>query len=188
VFDIVPDIITFAKGVTSGYLPLGGFMVSDRLLEELKGTGIKNAVYSNGYTYSGHPVACAAALKNLDILEEEQLLGHVRAVAPYFQKRLAELSDLPIVGEVRGMGLMACVDCVADRESHNPLTLDREVGNRIDAHCQELGLLVRPLYNMCVMSPPLIVNEGDIDRIVELLRRGIEMTQDDLRGEGLWQG
>jgi adenosylmethionine-8-amino-7-oxononanoate aminotransferase len=188
VFDIVPDIITFAKGVTSGYLPLGGFMVSDRLLEELKGTGIKNAVYSNGYTYSGHPVACAAALKNLDILEEEQLLGHVRAVAPYFQKRLAELSDLPIVGEVRGMGLMACVDCVADRESHNPLTLDREVGNRIDAHCQELGLLVRPLYNMCVMSPPLIVNEGDIDRIVELLSRGIEMTQDDLRREGLWQG
>lgn len=188
VFDIVPDIITFAKGVTSGYLPLGGFMVSDRLLEELKGTGIKNAVYSNGYTYSGHPVACAAALKNLDILEEEQLLGHVRAVAPYFQKRLAELNDLPIVGEVRGMGLMACVDCVADRESHNPLTLDREVGNRIDAHCQELGLLVRPLYNMCVMSPPLIVNEGDIDRIVELLRRGIEMTQDDLRREGLWQG
>jgi adenosylmethionine-8-amino-7-oxononanoate aminotransferase len=188
VFDIVPDIITFAKGVTSGYLPLGGFMVSDRLLEELKGTGIKNAVYSNGYTYSGHPVACAAALKNLDILEEEQLLGHVRAVAPYFQKRLAELSDLPIVGEVRGMGLMACVDCVADRESHNPLTLDREVGNRIDAHCQELGLLVRPLYNMCVMSPPLIVDEGDIDRIVELLSRGIEMTQDDLRREGLWQG
>lgn len=188
VFDIVPDIITFAKGVTSGYLPLGGFVVSDRLLEELKGTGIKNAVYSNGYTYSGHPVACAAALKNLDILEEEQLLGHVRAVAPYFQKRLAELSDLPIVGEVRGMGLMACVDCVADRESHNPLTLDREVGNRIDAHCQELGLLVRPLYNMCVMSPPLIVDEGDIDRIVELLSRGIEMTQDDLRREGLWQG
>ena len=80
---------------------------------------------------------------------------------------------------VRGMGLMACVDCVADRESHNPLTLDREVGSRIDAHCQELGLLVRPLYNMCVMSPPLIVDEGDIDRIVELLRRGIEMTRNN---------
>jgi len=188
VFDIVPDIITFAKGVTSGYLPLGGFVVSDRLLEDIKGTGIKNAVFSNGYTYSGHPVSCAAALKNLDILEEEQLLGHVRAVAPYFQKRLGELIELPIVGEVRGMGLMACVECVADRESHNPLTLDKEVGNRIDGHCQELGLIVRPLYNMCVMSPPLIVDEKQIDRMAELLQRGIEMTQDELRREGLWQG
>jgi len=188
VFDIVPDIITFAKGVTSGYLPLGGLVVSDRLLEDLKGTGIKNAVFSNGYTYSGHPVACAAALRNLDILEEEQLLGHVRAVAPYFQKRLAELAELPIVGEVRGMGLMACAECVADHESHNPLTLDKEVGGRIDAHCQKLGLIVRPLYNMCVMSPPLIVNERDIDRIADLLHRGIELTQDDLRREGLWQG
>ncbi len=83
---------------------------------------------------------------------------------------------------------MACVECVADRESKNPLTLDTEVGRRIDLHCQELGLLVRPLIHMCVMSPPLIITREQIDDMVAILREGISRTMDDLRSEGLWQG
>ena len=83
---------------------------------------------------------------------------------------------------------MACIECVADRASKNPLTLDNEVGKRIDAHCQEMGLLVRPLINMCVMSPPLIITRPQVDEMVAILRIGIERTQDDLRREGLWRG
>jgi adenosylmethionine-8-amino-7-oxononanoate aminotransferase len=184
-FGIVPDIIIFAKGVTSGYVPLGGFAVSQAVLDRVSGPDNKGAVYANGYTYSGHPVSCAAALANIEVIETEGLLERVRTISPYFLSRLKELEDLDIVGEVRGQGLVACIDCVADKQSRNPLRLDYEVGNRIDRHCQALGLIVRPMINMCVMSPPLVIAEHQIDRMVEILRQGIERTQADLKGDGL---
>jgi adenosylmethionine-8-amino-7-oxononanoate aminotransferase len=187
VFDIEPDMITFAKGVTSGYFPLGGVMISSRLFEELRRSNHPDAMFAHGLTYSSHPIGCAVALKNLDILEEG-LLDHVRAISEYFQARLKSLEDLPLVGEVRGLGLMACVECVADRVSNNPLTLDLEVGKRIDRHCQELGLLVRPLIHMCVMSPPLTITRPQIDEMAAILRRSIELTMDELAREGLWRG
>lgn len=187
VFGLDPDMITFAKGVTSGYFPLGGVVISERLLQELRRSNHPDAMFAHGLTYTSHPTGCAVALKNLDILEDE-VLAHARAVTPYFQAQLKTLEDLPLVGEVRGLGLMACVECVADRESKNPLQLDKAVGARIDAHCHDLGLLVRPLINMCVMSPPLIITDEQIDRMVAILREGISRTMEDLRREGLWQG
>ena len=187
VFGIEPDMITFAKGVTSGYFPLGGVVISARILEQLRRSNHANAMFGHGYTYTSHPIGCAVALKNLDLLEGG-ILDHARKVAPYFQARLKTLEELPLVGEVRGAGLMACIECVADRESLDPLQLDKDVGKRIDQHCHELGLLVRPLINMCVMSPPLIITEPQIDDMVGILREGISRTMDDLRREGVWQG
>ncbi|RVD41860.1 MAG: aminotransferase [Mesorhizobium sp.] len=187
VFGIDPDMITFAKGVTSGYFPLGGVIISGRLLEQLRRSNHPDALFGHGLTYTSHPIGCAVALKNLDLLEDG-VLAHAREVAPYFQARLKSLEELPLVGEVRGMGLMACIECVADRESRNPLQLDKDVGKRIDAHCHELGLLVRPLINMCVMSPPLIISREQIDDMVAILREGISRTMDDLRKEGVWRG
>ena len=188
VFDIVPDIITSAKGITSGYMPMGAVFISDRLVQMLGRPEAEIGMFANGFTYSGHPVAAAAALKNIEIMEREGIMEHVRDVAPYFQQRLHELEEIPLVGEVRGEGLMACVECVVDRETREPMTLDYEIGKRIDAHCQENGLLVRPLINMCVMSPPLIVTRPQIDELVDILRRGVEQTMEDLRREGLWRG
>ena len=185
VFGIEPDMITFAKGVTSGYFPLGGVVISARLMEELRRSNHSAAMFAHGLTYSSHPIGCAVALANLDLLETG-ILDHARAMAPYFQRRLRMLEDLPLVGEVRGAGLMACVECVADRDSRNPLALDNEVGRRIDRHCQELGLLVRPLIHMCVMSPPLVITSDQIDNMVAILREGISRTMEDLRREGLW--
>ncbi len=187
VFGIEPDMITFAKGVTSGYFPLGGVMISDALLETLRRSNHADAMFAHGLTYSSHPIGCAVAETNLDLLEGG-LLAHAREIAPYFQAQLKTLEDLPLVGEVRGLGLMACVECVADRESNNPLALDLEVGKRIDAHCQRLGLLVRPLIHMCVMSPPLTITRSQIDDLVSILRKGISLTQDELAREGLWKG
>jgi adenosylmethionine-8-amino-7-oxononanoate aminotransferase len=184
-FGIVPDIIIFAKGITSGYVPLGGFAISQAVLDRVSGPDNKGAVFANGYTYSGHPVACAAALANIEVIEKEGLLERVREISPYFLSRLKELEELPIVGEVRGQGLVACIDCVADKQSRNPLRLDYEVGNRIDRHCQALGLIVRPMINMCVMSPPLVIARHQIDRMVDILREGIERTQRDLKAEGV---
>ena len=187
VFGIERDMITFAKGVTSGYFPLGGVVISSALMEAIRSSDHADAMFAHGLTYSSHPIGCAAALKNLDLLEDG-LLEHVRAVGPYFQAQLKTLEELPLVGEVRGVGLMACVECAADRESRNPLALDMEVGKRIDAHSHELGLLVRPLIHMCVMSPPLIINRSQVDDMVAILREGISRTMEDLRREGLWQG
>lgn len=186
VYGITPDIITCAKGMTSGYVPMGACIISDRLVDEISGADARGSVFSNGYTYSGHPVAAAAGLKNIEIIEREGILDHVRAVTPHFQERMRALADLPIVGDVRGEGLMGCVECVADRGSRNPLALDKEVGGRIDAHCQDLGLIVRPLINMCVFSPPLVITTGEIDRMFDILAEGIRRASDDLAREGLW--
>ncbi|MDH3594406.1 MAG: aminotransferase [Rhodospirillales bacterium] len=188
VFGIVPDIITTAKGLTSGYVPMGAAILSDRLIGQLDGVDPKGAIFSNGFTYSGHPVAAAAALKNIEIMERDGVLENARDIGPYFQERLRELREIPIVGDVRGMGLMACVECVISRESQDPLILDYEIGSRIDAHCQALGLLARPLINMCVLSPPLIITKAQVDDLVGLLRAGIERAMADVRREGLWEG
>lgn len=187
VFGIQPDMITFAKGVTSGYFPLGGVMVSSDLLSEIRSSNHSDATFSHGLTYSSHPIGCAVALKNLELLEAG-ILSHVRELAPYFLERLKSLEQLDLVGEVRGMGLMACIECVADRDSRNPLALDVEVGKRIDRHAQELGLLVRPLINMCVMSPPLVITRDQVDQMAGILEKSIRLTMDDLVREGLWKG
>ncbi|HSH43665.1 MAG TPA: aminotransferase [Arenicellales bacterium] len=188
VFDIQPDIVTAAKGLTSGYIPLGAVFISDRLLADITGEHSKQAIFSNGFTYSGHPVACAAALTNIDIIEREGLLKHAREVGPYFQQRLAELRDIPIVGDVRGVGLVGCVECEISDDSRDALELDYAIGNRIDEHCQRLGLLVRPFINMCVMSPPLVITREQVDDLVGILRTGIERAMEDLRREGIFKG
>ena len=185
VFGIEPDIITTAKGLTSGYLPLGACFISDRLVCEVSAAKPEGVTFSNGYTYSGHPVSCAAALKNLEIIEREKILEHVRDIAPYFQARISELKDIPIVGDVRGIGLIGCVECVGDT-SHDSLQLHKTIGARIDDHCQRLGLILRPLINMCVFSPPLIISKEQIDDMVEILDRGIRLAMGDIEREGLW--
>ncbi len=188
VFDIVPDIITSAKGLTSGYVPLGAVLISDRLYSQVSGEAAEGSVFANGFTYSGHPVACAAALKNIEIMEREDLMAHAREVGPYMQERLGELRELPIVGDVRGEGLMACVECDTGRDDPAAEALHTAIGSRIDAHCEALGLMVRPIVNMCVMSPPLVITKAQIDELVGLLRQGIERATDDVRREGLWNG
>ncbi|QKC94097.1 aminotransferase class III-fold pyridoxal phosphate-dependent enzyme [Mesorhizobium sp. NZP2298] len=107
VYGIVPDMITCAKGLTSGYVPLGAVMVSDRLYRRIAET-TEGRIFANGFTYSSHPVAGAAGLKNLEIMEREEICAHVREVGPYFQAALKPLMDSPIVGDVRGSHLMAC--------------------------------------------------------------------------------
>jgi len=168
VFGITPDIITFAKGVTSGYVPLGGIVVSDAILNGIKRASNDQAVYSNGYTYSGHPVSCAAGLRVMEAFEEEGLLEHVRDVAPYFGEKLRELSSLDIVCDVRTAGLIGAVECGL------PDSDDTSFGKVIDRHCLELGLIVRPIGNICVMSPPLIITREQIDELVSILKQGIE--------------
>ncbi|MEX0815338.1 MAG: aminotransferase [Dongiaceae bacterium] len=188
VFDIVPDIIICAKGLTSGYIPLGAFIVSDRLYDRLTGPEAKGQFFANGFTYSAHPVACAAGLKSLEIIERDDLCGHVRALGPYFQERLRGLLDLPIVGDVRGSHLMACVECVADKKTKAPMPREWDVGQRIIEQTMPRGLLVRPMGHLIVMSPPLIITKAQVDEMVDILRAGIAATAEELSRDGLWRG
>lgn len=188
VFDMAPDMITCAKGLTSGYIPMGALMISDRLIKTFTNKGEIGAMFANGYTYSGHPVSATAALKNLEILEREGLPDKVRTeTGPYFQQRLRELEDIPMVSEVRGVGLMGAVDCInAEGQDSQGRALAYELGTLIDNRCQSLGLLVRPIVSMCVMSPPLIIEKDQIDTLVDKLREGIELAQKDAIKQGLW--
>ena len=173
VFRIQPDIITCAKGLTSGYAPMGAAIFSDRLIADVAGENGQGATFSNGYTYSGHPVSAAAGLANMQIIEREGLLEHVRTVTPQFQARLQGLADLPLVIDARGMGLMGCIECSYDTERNSSLDRDYALGGKIDAECQTRGLTLRPLINMCVMSPPLVITPDQIDQMFDILEQAI---------------
>ncbi|GHG29337.1 aminotransferase [Paracoccus aerius] len=176
VFGVVPDIITFAKGVTSGYVPLGGLAISEKVLARISGDKAKGSWFTNGYTYSNQPVACAAALANIDVIEREGILEQVRDMADYFATALASLRDLPGVAETRSVGLVGCVQCLLDptRADGNPE--DKAFTLKIDERCFELGLIVRPLGDLCVISPPLIINRAQIDDMVAIMRQAISET------------
>lgn len=180
VFDIVPDIITSAKGLTSGYIPMGACILSDALVESVSGESAKGSTFSNGYTYSGHPVAAAAALKNIEIFERDGILQHVRSVTPQFQERLYALRRHEIVSDTRGMGLVGCVECSVDGRLTNTLEADLHIGGLIDAHCNTLGLILRPIINMCVFSPPLIITDSQINEMFDIMDIAIRKTADDL--------
>ncbi|MEX0318117.1 MAG: aminotransferase [Ruegeria sp.] len=181
VFGIKPDIITCAKGLTSGYSPMGAAIISDQLINDVAG---RDATFSNGYTYSGHPVSAAAGLKSMEIIEREGLLDHVRQMTPLFQGRLHELSEIDIVADTRGMGLMGCVQCSESGDAQGDLARDYQLGAMIDAECQKRGLILRPIVNMCVFSPPLIISEAEIHQMFDILKAGITAAMNAVSAVG----
>lgn len=181
-FGVQPDMITCAKGLTSGYIPLGALIYSDRVHAAMAGGA--SGWFTSGFTYSGHPVACAAGLKNIEILAREDLLSHAAQVGSYFEARLKHLSHLPLVGDVRGRKLMLCVENVADKTTKALLPDEANESKRISNACEEMGLLVRPIGHLNVMSPPLTITEDQVDFVVETLEKAIARVTDDLVREG----
>lgn len=178
VFGIQPDMITCAKGITSGYLPLGACLISDRVMDRMTGAD-HDVLFPNGYTYSAHPVSCAAALKNIEIIERENLLEHVRAVSPHFQARLAKLAASPIIGDARGMGFLGCLEGLTDAGRDTPLSVQRSLGAKLDEACEARGLIVRPLINMCVFSPPLTITREEIDRMFDIIEDAVKEVEQE---------
>ncbi|MFZ4963950.1 MULTISPECIES: aminotransferase [Pseudomonas] len=187
VFGVQPDIITTAKGLTSAYLPLGACIFSERIWNVIGEPG-KGRCFTHGFTYSGHPVCCTAALKNIEIIERENLLQHVDEVGGYLEERLGSLRDLPLVGDVRCMKLMACVEFVADKQTRELFPDKLNIGEKIHLRAQARGLLVRPIMHLNVMSPPLIISRAQVDEIVETLRECILEVADELQKSGQYGG
>ena len=187
VFDFVPDIITCAKGISSGYVPLSATLLSEAMYDVISVPQAEGAMFTHGFTYSGHPISCAAGLKNIEIMERDDICGHVRDVGPYLEEQLASLLEHPIVGDVRGSHFMMCIENVADKETKALLPAEVAIGDRIAAHCQSRGVIVRPIAHLNVLSPPLILTRQQIDTMVAVLHDSIRATQDDLIREGIWR-
>ena len=187
VFDFVPDIITCAKGISSGYVPLSATLLSEAMYDVISVPQAEGAMFTHGFTYSGHPISCAAGLKNIEIMERDDICGHVRDVGPYLEEQLASLLEHPIVGDVRGSHFMMCIENVANKETKALLPAEVAIGDRIAAHCQSRGVIVRPIAHLNVLSPPLILTRQQIDTMVAVLHDSIRATQDDLIREGIWR-
>ncbi|MEO1705903.1 MAG: aminotransferase class III-fold pyridoxal phosphate-dependent enzyme, partial [Pseudomonadota bacterium] len=177
-----PDILCCAKGLSSGYQPIGAMLFSEAIWDTL---AAEPRWYTSGYTYSGHPVACAAALKNIEIIESEGLCARALEVGALFQEGLATLRDLPLVGDVRGEALIGCVENVADKETLALLPDEIDVGRRISDAAQARGLLVRPLGHLNVMSPALVISEAEVAFTVETLALAIREVADTLTRDGV---
>ena len=186
VFEIQPDILVLAKGLSSGYVPLGATMISDQIYEIVSQPKPDNPYFTHGFTYSGHALSCAVGLKNIEILEQERFCEHVQEWGPYFEQSLKKLEDLPIVGEVRGSHYMLSLEMVSDQESKEAFPDDVAIAKRIYYHCKDRGLIIRPIGSLNVLSPPLTYDKAAIDETVDILEKSIRATMDDLVREGLW--
>lgn len=183
-FGFQPDILVMAKGISSGYIPLGATMVSDRMYEVLKTPKKENPSLSHGFTYSGHPVACAAGVKNIAIMERMNLCGNVRHLGPYFEEQLHALADYEIVGEVRGSHYMMCLELVRDKSTKTPFPEHVDVTKRVYRHCKNRGLMMRPIGSLCVFSPPLTYDKAAIDETIHIVKQSLEATITELKREG----
>lgn len=185
-YGIEPDLVTVAKGLTSGYMPLSAAIVSEKVYSVMEEAADRVGAFSHGYTYSGHPIAAAAANAVLDIFENEGLTDRARKVGLHFSKRLKErFAQLEIVGEVRGVGLLAAVEFVADRQTKRRFDPELKVGARISKAARDRGLIARamPHGDILGFAPPLVVSEYEIDEIVELAYRATKQVMDELAKE-----
>jgi L-2,4-diaminobutyrate transaminase len=174
-----PDFMTIAKGLTSAYLPLSGVIVNERVWEVLEQGSARLGSIGHGWTYSAHPVCAAAGLANLDIIEREGLVENARTVGAYFQERLrSALSDHPMVGEVRGVGLLAAVEFAADKRARAPFESGLKIGQRVAASCLEHGMIARamPHGDTLGFAPPLVLSKDEADIIVDISKKAIEQV------------
>ncbi|MGL6112048.1 MAG: aspartate aminotransferase family protein [Rubrivivax sp.] len=181
-FGFRPDLMTFAKGVTSGYVPLGGVMVGERIARVLIDQG---GDFNHGYTYSGHPVACAVALANIRLIQELKLVEHVHDdVGPYLAQQFQALAAHALVGEVQTCGLMGALQLVKDKAKGSPFAEDLEIGMVCRGHCFGNGLIMRAVGDRMIIAPPLVITREQIDEMMALVRRCLDLTLADAQRNG----
>jgi 4-aminobutyrate--pyruvate transaminase len=174
-------MVVMAKQLTSGYQPMSATVISGAIYDALVQQSDKIGVFAHGFTYSGHPVAAAVGVETLKIYEERRILDHVRAVAPHFQKRLRQLGSHPLVGEARGMGLIGAAELVEDKQSKKSFDPGMGAGPLAAELALDNGLVVRAAGDALAVCPPLIINDGEIDKLFDRLALTLDHTQAELR-------
>ena len=177
-YQLKPDLMPFAKGVTNGYQPLGGVMVGDRVAAVLS---TKGGEFTHGFTYSGHPAACAAALATIRILKKENFIERIeKDTGPYLQKRLREFQDHPLVGEVRGLGFLGALELVSDKETRERFQPAGTAGNACRNACIQSGLVMRAVGDTMILAPPFILDRQGIDDLITRIKRALDLTAKEL--------
>jgi len=172
---IEPDLVSLAKGLTSGYAPLSACLVTEKVWSVLEAEAEALGVFGHGFTYTGHPLCAAAALANLDVMERESLFSRAARLGAYLQTRLRELfTDHPHTGDVRGMGLIGAVELVRDRETRQPFEVSDAVGPRIFRRMLEKGIIFRAIGDVLAFCPPNVIEEAQVDRILETTRETVD--------------
>ena len=175
-----PDFMTMAKAITSGYLPLGGLMVSDKVADVLINSG---GEFFHGFTYSGHPVACAVALANLALMKSEDIVRRIREeTAPYWRKQFMTLADHPLVGEARTLGLFGALELVPRKPSRQFFAERGTVGTRARDLCVQNGLVMRAVWDTLITAPPLVITRAEIDELVAKASKTLDQLHAELRG------
>ncbi len=188
-FCMKPDLITLAKGITSAYMPLSAVMVSEQVWQVLRAGGETFGVFGHGYTYTAHPIAAAAALANLKIIGDEHLVERAATNGAFMHERLREsFADHPMVGEIRGFGLIGAVEFVAEREPAKRFDPALKVGARVAKAARERGLITRalPLSDSIAFSPPLVISQDELAEAVTRARDAVDAVMDDLVRDGIW--
>jgi len=180
-YSVKPNIITFAKAVTSGYLPLSGILIDDRIIGALMG---HDDDFNHGYTFSGHPVACAVALKNIEIMERERLVSRVASYsAPALTKMLGKFKDHPLVGEVRSVGMMGAIELVADKATRRRFSNPGRVGLICRDHFFREGFIMRAVFDTMVCAPPLIWGDEEFAEAERAIEKALDLTLNEVAGE-----
>ena len=178
-FNIKPDLMCMAKGITSGYLPLGGVMVRDHVAKVLTDADTE---FAHGFTYSGHPASCAVAIANIKEMQRLSVVNQVREeTGPYFAKRWAELAEHPMVGEARSVGLVGAIELVKDKQTKQRFDKELDVGTRCRDHCFNSGVVLRAVGDSMICSPPLIITKSEIDELVALAKLALDNTLADVQ-------
>lgn len=173
-FQLTPDMMTVAKGLSGAYQPISGLLLTDQINDTLKAGSRKHGAFAHGLTYAAHPVAAAVALETLNIYRDRKIVAHVQSVAPYFLERLHALAGHPLVGQVRGMGLLAAVEITADKAAKTPFPPQAGIGAWIQARAMEHGVIVRAIANCVALCPPLISERQHIDELVDGLAKALD--------------
>jgi putrescine aminotransferase len=182
-FGIKPHIMTIAKGLSSGYQPIGGSIVCDEIAEVVGGAG----EFSHGYTYSGHPVAAAVALENLRIMQDEKIVEHVRDVAhPYLKERWEALTDHPMVGEAKLVGLMGSIALTPDKAKRASFPEAANVGYRTRERCFANNLIMRAVGDRMIIAPPLVITPAEIDVLIERAKKSLDESYAGLKADGMF--
>jgi 4-aminobutyrate--pyruvate transaminase len=187
-YGLKPDMITCAKALSSGYMPIGAVMISEAIYGALVKQSEKIGVFSHGFTYSGHPVTSAVALETLNIYEKDEILSHVRRMAPRMQAGLRRVANHPLVGEVRGIGLVGAVELVRDKAKKTPFDPAEAVGPFLAKRAHQHGLILRALGDSIAFCPPLIINEAEIDLMLGRFALALDDTYAMVRERGLIEG
>jgi 4-aminobutyrate--pyruvate transaminase len=173
-YNIQPDFMVVSKAITSSYFPLSAVMFTDKVYQTVADNSAKIGVFGHGFTASGHPVGTAVALENLDIFEEKDLVGAVRRLAPQFQERLRKFAAHPLVGEVRGVGLIGALEFVADKASKAAFDPPGSCGAKLAELCHEEGLIIRAIGDVIAFCPPLVISSADIDEMFDRFGRALK--------------